>query len=120
MQFGVADGIRNFSNPGHSIFLICLFSGQLRARFETNFVFLPIHIAMVFRRQTRGLGSKPNYRSCQSILLVRDQLLLLNSPLHVLKRSHCISGEGPTLDALGVDLARLGLGVTVDCHDLVL
>ena len=41
-------------------------------------------------------------------------------PFHIFKRPHSISGECPAFDALGVDLACLGLGVTVDRHDLVL
>jgi len=40
------------------------------------------------------------------------------SPLHILKRSHSISGKGPAFDALGVGLARLCFGVAMDRHDL--
>ena len=42
------------------------------------------------------------------------------SPLHILKRPHGVGCECPALDAFGVNLARLGLGVAMDCHDLVL
>jgi len=42
------------------------------------------------------------------------------SHFHILKRPHGIGGERPAFDALGVNLARLGLGMAVDCHDLML
>ena len=51
---------------------------------------------------------------------MRPRQLRFRLPLHILKGSHGVGGECPAFHALGVDLARLRFGVTVDCHDLVL
>ena len=56
--------------------------------------------------------SPPTHRAVAPVSCALNTCRFL-LPLHILKRSHGVGGECPAFDALGVDLTRLGLGVTV-------
>ena len=57
--------------------------------------------------------SPPTHRAVAPVSCALNTCRFL-LPLHILKRSHGVGGEGPAFDAFGVDFAGLGFGVAVD------